>query len=211
LIFNPTEFYEELAQKYPEELMLNSSENGIRLYREICEFLDSAQGSLIEFGCGGGRYGVHYKNGPYTGIDIAPTHIKVAKIRCDFEETAFTKEFFILDITDEILRTRPTYDLLLMTEVIEHLPDFGSLFENIRNQTHPNSTILITTPLKNTPNYDPWKTSSILESFGISTTYYHNAFYPIELESILKAEGFEVISSKVSFRHIFIKCKKGVV
>lgn len=189
--------------------MVNSTANGIGLYKEVCKYLDSFKGSLIEFGCRGGRFGVYYKNGVYVGIDIAPTLVKIAKIRCALEAHRYTRSFYVADITEQFDIKKKPFDNLLISEVLEHIQTFGQTFNNIRRYATKRSSILVTVPCKPSSFTTPWKTSPILKQFGIDEEYFHNAYTMGEIVSLLESEDLAIAESKTMFGHNFVLCKRG--
>jgi len=84
--------------------------------------------TIVEVGCGSGRIlselAVHYPQANVTGYDISPDAIGMAQqyanSRVSFREAALPD-------------SSVTADLLLLIDVLEHVPDYYGLLENIRS------------------------------------------------------------------------------
>ena len=98
--------------------------------------------NILDVGCGSGNFFIylnsHIKKIFYTGIDFNINQIKSSKINKD--------NFKILN---QDLRKKwffGKFDFVWSSEVIEHILDDNSLFENLIKSTKKNGYIIITTP-----------------------------------------------------------------
>lgn len=204
--FNPPEFYEKLAQVYPEEIINNMTANWKVLDKFVCNHLDNINGSLMDFGCGKGRYSLYYQNGKVWGVDIAPTNIKIAKIRAKLVEHKFKRTFEVADVTKSLKYCG--FENLISIEVIEHLPEFGNYFNNIYKILGEGGVVLITTPRPPKVN-NPWIVSPEIEEFGMKGLYYHYGYTPEFLCENLTKVGLIIIESgMLPNNHSFVKAKK---
>lgn len=175
--FNPPEFYERLARTYPEEAINKDTESIRHLDEFVHSFLDRVKGPLLDFGCGQGRYSCYYKNGKVWGVDIAPTNVKVATVRSKVLKDGVERHFITADIT------KPTkfsgFQNIICIEVLEHIPDWGCVVDNIYNALALNGTVLVTTP---PAVKDGWIKSAVLSEFGITDEYFHGGYSPETLK-----------------------------
>ncbi|MEE9323368.1 MAG: class I SAM-dependent methyltransferase [Candidatus Aenigmarchaeota archaeon] len=99
--------------------------------------------NVLDAGCGEGhlleRLHMAEKNSRYYGIDITPVAIDHAKKRCpfanlklgDLHETKYPDEFF---------------DIIICTEVLEHIFDFESVLKEFGRILKPRGLLVITFP-----------------------------------------------------------------
>jgi len=89
--------------------------------------------TVVEVGCGAGEILVELSNligkssTSYTGYDISPQAIELAK-KNETEQIKYRKE----DILDD--KSEAVYDLLLMLDVFEHVPDYMGFLESCRSK-----------------------------------------------------------------------------
>ena len=164
--FNPTQFYERIAQEYPEEEINKNSPSQIALDTFVYRYLNSINGSLLDFGCGKGRFSCYYTRGPVVGIDIASSNISACESRCPGKDKTFLGQ----DITSGF--NIGTFDNIICIEVLEHIPQWGEVVNNMYRSLNPNGTILITTPNKG----KGWIKNKVLETYGIKDVYYHGGY-----------------------------------
>ena len=84
-------------------------------------------GEVVEVGCGSGRIlselSSHYKSSRFKGYEISPEALNIAK--------QFANERIEL-YEQELPGTTSPADLLLLIDVLEHVPDYYGLLENLR-------------------------------------------------------------------------------
>lgn len=100
---------------------------------------------ILDFGCGDGRFSnLLSEYGTVTGVDIVPTSIKKAKknfpaikfLTLDCTQPNITKHFDI------------KYDLIISSEVIEHLLNQEQYIKNATQLLKPGGHLILTTPDK---------------------------------------------------------------
>ena len=84
-------------------------------------------GKVAEVGCGSGKIlaelSAHYKDARFKGYEISPEAISIAK--------QFTSDKIEL-YEQELPSANDTADLLLLIDVLEHVPDYYGLLENLK-------------------------------------------------------------------------------
>lgn len=97
--------------------------------------------TVLDIGCSDGYIGsllLKNRNNVY-GIDISPKKVTAAK--------ALGVKARLVDIEKQILPYKEhTFDVVLLTDVIEHVFDTDELLERIKRILKVNGTLLITTP-----------------------------------------------------------------
>lgn len=95
--------------------------------REMIDKHRLPAGQIVEVGCGSGRIlsalSQHYPDSVLKGYDISPDAIRIAK---QFENTRVT--FHQAALPENAIKA----DLLLLIDVLEHVPDYYGLLESIR-------------------------------------------------------------------------------
>lgn len=128
----PTE-YAEKPQRYFA---------GVR--RDFIDALPSdPEAVILELGCGAGGTGEYAlqegKCGRYVGMDISPSAAEAAGERLS--------EVIVGDIeTIQLPWTEPTFDVLIMSEVLEHLRDPWQTVEHLAALVKPQGRIMASSP-----------------------------------------------------------------
>ena len=110
---------------------------------------------VLDIGCAeGGAMAALEDHGAFcTGIEISPSRVELGKILCNENhrrESQFIVGDFLADSLREILPGY--YDLLLLRDVFEHLPEKTRALERLRSLLKDKGKILITFP----PFYSPF-------------------------------------------------------
>lgn len=94
---------------------------------------------ILDAGCGTGRNMVEFESvGSVEGVDLSPQAVKF----CHDRGLPGVREAAVEELPYEDGR----FDLVLATDVIEHLPDDGPALTEMRRVTSPQGKILITVP-----------------------------------------------------------------
>jgi SAM-dependent methyltransferase len=97
---------------------------------------------ILDAGCGTGRNVVEFSAlGDVEGVDLSPTAVEF----CQRRGLAGVRESAIEDLPFEDGR----FDLILATDVIEHLPDDGAALAELRRVASPGGRLIITVPAYN--------------------------------------------------------------
>ncbi len=115
------------------------------------------QGSrILDVGCGNGRLFELFKNGnyEYTGMDISPEIIRLAKKK--WLKEGEVPDFVISDVTTEIPFRDHRFDVVFMIAVLNHIPSEKQrirALKNIYRVLSPRGLLLMT-------NFNLWKFST---------------------------------------------------
>ncbi len=171
-------FYESVGAWYPEERIVYQTLSGKLRKAFILNIIKSWKGKLLDIGCDGGVYLKEYTGGERIGVDIS-WHV-LARLRSK------EPKFNLVVADAQVLHCfRPgTFDFVLCSEVLEHVPSPESVLKGIFTLLKPGGQALITTP--NYHRVRPfWTEIGILKKFGIRGIqghyYIHTAFRPEEL------------------------------
>lgn len=130
------------------------NEERINFYKEIIKTakennIDLNNSDVIDVGTGTGHllsfFKEHYDPKSITGIDFSESAIEVAK------KTLPDGKFFVHDLYKKL---DAKYDIILCTEVIEHLLNPDQALKNIIDMMGEDSVILITVPNGRTDQYE---------------------------------------------------------
>lgn len=99
---------------------------------------------LLDFGCGKGviTEKIHLLRPSYTicGVDISSKALIVAKRRIK------TGEFRLIDESQHIPYPNNTFDIILASDVLEHIYDTKTAFRELARVLKPGGTLIITVP-----------------------------------------------------------------
>ena len=124
--------------------------------------------NVLDAGCGDGRLGKlvkHIWGVEVYGVDISKKGVTLAR--------SFGVKAKVADLSKKIPFASNSFDLIICTEMIEHVADPDTLLKEIRRVLKPDGTLLLTTP-----NLSSW-TNRILFILGI---------YPIFMEASTEAK-----------------------
>jgi len=137
---------------------------------------------ILEVGCGYGylTYALNKAGHNTTGIDISKNAINYAKLN-------FKKNYILTDLKN--YNSKKKFDLIIATELIEHLKDPCEFISTCLKKLKPKGQILLTTPNKDYyGKHIVWKTD----------------LPPIHITWLSK-NSFRYISKKYNLNHKFIK------
>ncbi|MEO8416357.1 MAG: class I SAM-dependent methyltransferase, partial [Ginsengibacter sp.] len=109
---------------------------------------------ILEVGSGLGylTYGITQKRYDITGLDISQDAVKGA-------ENQFGAHYVCGDVYQYALDNPATFDVVILTEVIEHLPDPVNFCDSLISLLRPGGRLIITTPNKSAyPQHEYWNT-----------------------------------------------------
>jgi 2-polyprenyl-3-methyl-5-hydroxy-6-metoxy-1,4-benzoquinol methylase len=123
--------------------------------KDLCGRYVPRGGRVLEIGCGVGIIAGHLKSivGSYVGLDISARNIEIAR-----EYVTDPKfEFRVLDVIEqpEKLEDAGRFDVVLMPDVIEHIPKerYAKVFGVIESHLEPDGVALLTFP---SPEYQEY-------------------------------------------------------
>lgn len=187
-------FYQEVGENYPEEEIVYNSLRGRLRKKFITKRIEDWKGAFLDIGCNTGYYLADYKGGLGVGVDISLHVLVKAKNKC---ANRLAYDNLILGDAEQLSFLKSaTFDNILCSELLEHVYSPTSVIFHIARILKPDGKALITVP--NYTRVRPeWISTGILGNFNIKgtrgDTYYHTAFKPEELASMLEAGGLTVV------------------
>ena len=183
------DFYDQVGEKYPEEDLVYKTLRGIVRKRFVLEKLSVLAGDFLDLGCNRGMYtGLNIFNKNF-GVDLSFPVLKSARKK--------NNAFYVQgDAQDLNFIKAGSLDVILCSEVIEHLLDPEAVISRCYESLRIGGHLLVTTP--NFKNKRPtWIGVGEMSDFGISgmegQEYYHTAYKPQELKKMAEQAGFSNI------------------
>ena len=126
-------------EKYYEDFEGSETEKGFQHSLKMLEDL-GAQGSLLDIGCGRGKF-----------LDLARSRgWQVAGIEPGEEHTLYTKEKLKIEVTKTSLEAAQfpaeRFNVITLWDVIEHVADPKDVLKKVRSWLRPGGLILLATP-----------------------------------------------------------------
>ena len=137
--------------------------------------------AAADIGCGGGHYLLDLLvpiAQRITGIDIFPENLRIAGQR--IRQRGLADRVRIVNAGAEAVPLEDeSVDLVLCTEVLEHLPDAGQAVREIRRVLRSGGRTILSIPIPPDPYPNP--------------EHLHDSFVPADLEALLVANGFSIV------------------
>jgi len=183
--------------------------------RNILQLINGVFGkNILDIGCASGYLGkklVSMGNN-VDGVDISKDAVKEAK--------KVLTNAWCLDIENDVLPKRK-YDLVIATEIIEHLFDPEAFMSKIRKHLSPNGKLILSTPnflhLYNRKNFLMGKIisegSGMFDkghiryfSYGLITDLIHIAGFKIIAENHVYVPNIKILPSVFAYQFVFLVC-----
>jgi 2-polyprenyl-3-methyl-5-hydroxy-6-metoxy-1,4-benzoquinol methylase len=109
--------------------------------------------TILDIGSGVGTIDFYLakKGKDVTGIEISTKAVNLAKKNAKLFNLSEKIKFIVAKFPDKVPSKQ--YDLVILSEVIEHLKDDSKTLRDIRGVLKPKGLLVITTPSKNAPLY----------------------------------------------------------
>jgi ubiquinone biosynthesis O-methyltransferase len=145
-----------------------------------------ANGNVLDVGCGVGTLAFYLasKGLTVTGIDVSSRAVEIARANRLSKELPV--EFQLADVTK--LATKEKYDLVICTEVVEHIENDLKFLKSIHEHVSPKGYLFLSTPSLNAPLYR----LGVLKKFDDEVGHLRRYTEESITELVSKA-GFEVI------------------
>lgn len=169
-------------------------------YRHVIKFLTDNTDlgkpkKILDIGCGVGSISfflsTNYPNSSVTGLDISKKAIDACleyKKLIKSKNTSFSR----LKV-ENYTNHKQKFDIIIASEVIEHLVDDKKFIENCSKLLDKNGALLITTPSKNAPLFK----LGLLKSFDRRVGHIRR-YEMAELKKIINLAGFKIKDEKLN-------------
>lgn len=195
------EFYNELAEKYPESKVVYNTSSGQLRLKYVGKMLQGVTGRLLDVGCNSYVYEPYFK-GNYVGVDVAKALLR------EGNRNGVCADCYALPFQDK------SFNVVLCTEVLEHLLRRAEALKEMRRVLRDDGLLFLSAPYR--PKRDPYALiwSPILEKYGVKPRkYLHGSLTLPLMLPLAKAAGLAVICTDYILspgdNHIFFKLRKG--
>lgn len=155
----------------------------------IEKYLVNIESKVLDIGCGAGTLSLYLGKKGYEvmGIDVSDKAIISSNESAKYMKLNNVK-FRVYNFPYEIPKKK--FDIILFTEVIEHLKDDYLALNKIYSMTNKNGILILSTPSKNAPLYKLGLLNKFDKEVGHLRRYYNE-----ELISILNKAGFIIVEN----------------
>lgn len=157
---------------------------------EVMRINASETGRLLDFGCGGGAFLRRMRNAGWTVAGTEPDTKAAARLAAE-------EGFPVYSSLDDLIQKRETgFDIIVLSHVIEHLPEPIKTLIQLRSLLNDGGKLLLTTPnalsLGSLIFGQSWR--------GLEPPRHFNVFTPNSLRQALERAGFNVGQIKTDVR-----------
>lgn len=147
-----------------------------------------AKAKALDVGCGVGTLAFYLasKGFDVTGVDVSSRAVEIAKGNILSKELHV--DFQLGDVSK--LKTKEKYDLVICTEVVEHIEDDLAFVKSIYKQIAPKGYLFLSTPSVNAPLYRLGMLKKFDDEVGHLRRYTEES-----ITELVSKSGFEVIES----------------
>jgi len=147
---------------------------------------------ILDYGCGVGTISLYLASHGHDviGIDVSKNAIKIAKSNAKSLKLKNIK-FFLLDKTNRN-KMKKIFDLVLMIEVIEHVPNDKKVIKEISGYLKKDGYLILTTPSVEAPLYK----LGLLKSFDNKVGHLRR-YNQLNLTQLIENAGIKTIKLSV--------------
>lgn len=201
-----SEFYDSYHQKNHRFARVINENNFtyfyiLRTLRQACERLTKNKSprenlpswqkvKVLDVGCGVGALSLYLakQGAQVTGIDISERAIKIAREAA--EQTGLSQKVtFKLENIKKA--SKGSYDFVLCSEVIEHIPNDADFLKRLVSQLKPGGVLMLTTPLKGNLLYN----LGYYEKFDLEVGH-QRRYTPATIKALFAQSKMKIISAK---------------
>ena len=149
--------------------------------------------NIIDVGCGGGILSEPLKRlgARITGIDASATAIQSARLHSEKSNLEIN---YLVGTIDRLIEQKKFYDLVIASEVIEHVKDPNDFIKGLKKLLMPKGKIILTTLSRSLKSFLIAKVAAeyLTRIIPIGTHEWKSFLKPEELETLLVSDGFRV-------------------
>jgi 2-polyprenyl-3-methyl-5-hydroxy-6-metoxy-1,4-benzoquinol methylase len=178
---------------------------------ELLETEQNISNRVLDLGCGVGATSIliaerNQKNS-FCCIDLSLPQIEAGKMYVENLGISERFSFVAGDVTQEFIRKEALFDIVIATEIIEHLEDPRPLLLNARRLGKKNALYIFSVPLGKESSPIRYRivkadgssivTDKLTEAHPDATVhqFYHKSYLRKEFIDLLEAEGYSVLKS----------------
>ncbi len=171
----------------------------------LIPFDKDAEFRALDLGCGIGIYSINllkrYPKMILTGVDLSQKQITIAKDLAARHSVNDRVEFISGDAEEWVSNTK--YDLIVCTEMLEHLLEPQKTLKNIVGMSHKDTVVIFSVPqIYGETGSEGVFCKQILDDGSVTETqtnvdeakpifrYWHKAYKPGEIADLMTREGF---------------------
>lgn len=162
-------------------------------YDRFEENLSLERRRILDVGSGPGFFLLHGKNRGWQTVGIEPS-IQAFKHSCSLDLTV-KNEF----LTENNAKKLGLFDVVHLSEVMEHIPNPKSMVNIIRNILTPNGLICVIVPNDYNPIQEALRSVCGFDPWWVAPPHHINYFNFTSMERLLRSEGFEIMHCESTF------------
>ena len=190
------ELYEEFHKNTKAAVRIaKDNDFGLNHHLPIYNLVENKTDKVIDVGCGAAPMSLYFasKGMNVKGVDLSKRAIEAnlkAKEYFGFENLEFACENF-MDYTDNAV-----YDVVMMTEVLEHIPDDKGSLEKINKLLKDNGYLLMSVPSINAPLHKKYVKKYGKDPFDERVGHLRR-YNAVQIFNLLHETGFELVEFKL--------------
>jgi len=149
--------------------------------------------NIIDVGCGGGILSEPLKRlgASVTGIDASETAIQSARLHSKKSNLEIN---YLVGTIDSLIEQKKLYDLVIASEVIEHVQDPNDFIKGLKKLVLPKGKIILTTLSRSLKSFLIAKVAAeyLTRVIPVGTHEWKKFLNPQELKTLLASDGFRV-------------------
>ena len=153
--------------------------------------------NIIDVGCGGGILSEPLKRlgARITGIDASETAIQSARLHSEKSNLEIN---YLVGTIDRLIEQKKFYDIVIASEVIEHVKDPNDFIKGLKKLLAPKGKIILTTLNRSLKSFLIARVAAeyLTKIIPVGTHEWKNFLKPKELETLLVADGFRIDLAK---------------
>ncbi len=176
----------------------------------IQNYVDLDNKKILDVGCGGGLLteAMALQGALVTGIDVSDSALEVADMHA--KQANLNIEYLCTTVEDYSVTHTQTYDLITCMELLEHVPDPGSVITACMRLIKPGGWLFLSTVNRSLKAYLQTKIAAeyVLKLLPAGTHDYAKYIRPSELATWCRNAGFDVTDiSGMSYLPYIRRCR----